>query len=221
MSLNIAGERLQYLEQSVGKEEALHTVLQETQSALVSAQTSLKNAEGTGDEKEAAALLDKFNSLLSAQKTILDDIEKTEPSDDIKQTIVAIRDAIENKSAEDKAKEVIDLTKKATVVPATSATPTGKSGEKPTTTGEPQPLSDGLHNIVVRIGTAYSKPAVYINNYYYEVVASPIDLQPYIGYTNVLVLGDVQGKTITIRRVIIDGMLNGEAITEPTEETQL
>jgi len=206
MSLNIAGERLGYLEESVGQEEALHTVLKESQSALVSAKGTLKKAQESGDTAGAATLLEKFNSLLADQKTILEDIEKTAPSDDVKQTILAIRDEIEGKTSPE-----INSTTGQTNQNLSAINPIGAKPVVKPTTAPSQPLTlaanlEGFQTLAGRLGTASGQPAIFFSgNQYCIIASSPISLQEYIGTSNVALSGIVKDGYMTVYRVVING----------------
>lgn len=205
LSLNIADERIKYLEASVGQEVALHTVLKESQSALVSAKETLKKAQENGETAEATALLDKFNGLLASQKTILEDIEKSSPNEDIKQTIVAIRDEIAETTIE--TDDTIKQPDK-DVASVTPATP--KTTVKPIA-GDNQPpvMATGLtgfQTFVGRVGTANGQPAIFFNgNQYLIIISSPISMSDYIGTNNVALSGTVKDGYITVLRVVING----------------
>lgn len=206
LTLNIADQRVKDLEASVGQEEALHTVLQESQTALVSARATIQKAKDSGDTAGAAALLDKFNTLLADQKTILDDIEKAAPSEDVKQTIVAIRDAIE---------EANELSEGAGIVeqPNQNAVATNpmvpKPIVKPVIVTTPLTLAvnlTGFQTLAGRISTAGGQPALFFNgNQYLIITTSPISLQEYIGSNNVALSGLVKDGHITVYRVVING----------------
>ncbi|MFA5967451.1 MAG: hypothetical protein WC805_02995 [Patescibacteria group bacterium] len=214
VSLNIAGERLQYLEESVGQEEALHIVLKESQSALVSAKETLKKAQESGDTANATALLDKFNSLLADQKVILEDIEKTTPSDDVKQTIVAIRDVI----ASDKEIESGKLTE----LSDKNATTTGSIVPKAITKPNNQPLTlnialSGFQTLAGRISTAGGQPTIFFNgNQYVIIVSSPVSMDQYIGSSNVALSGVVKDGYFTVYRVVINGTVLADIIPQTT-----
>ncbi len=198
MSLNIAGERLGYLEESVGQEETLHTVLKESQSALVSAKETLKKAQESGDTASATALLEKFDSLLADQKIILDDIEKTKPSEDVQQTIVAIRDEIEGKTG-------TETSQNPSVVSSTGS----KSAAKPSaSSNQPPTLAtnlEGFQTLAGRLGTASGSPALYMGNQYLIITSAPISLQEYIGASNVALSGTVKSGYMTVYRIVVNG----------------
>lgn len=215
LSLNIADERIKYLEASVGREEALHTVLKESQSALVSAKTTLQKAQENGETAEATALLDKFNGLLASQKTILEDIEKSSPSDDIKQTIVAIRDEIAETTI-----ETDDTTKQPDKNVAITNPVAPKAIVKPITGDNNQPPTivmslTGFQTIVGRISTAGGRPAIFFNgNQYLIINSSPVALDQYIGSNNVAITGTIKDGYITVLRVVVNGTVLADIIPQ-------
>ncbi len=217
LSLNIADERIKYLEASVGREEALHTILQESQSALVSARETLKKAGESGDAASAAALLEKFNNLLADQKTILEDIEQTAPSDDIKQTIVAIRDEIAAGQTEDNQTDKIIETDDKTVAvvnpKVVKTTPTSI-----TSSNQPPVIAvslTGFQTLAGRIGTASGQPAIFFGgNQYIVVISSPVALDQYIGASNVALSGTVKDGYITVLRLVINGVVLADIIPQ-------
>jgi len=216
-TLTIAGERLQYLGSSVGTEVALNTVLQETQTALVTAKASIAKAQEQGDETEVALLLEKFNNLLADQKVLLGDIEKETTDEAVKKTIVAIRDVI----ASDKAKNdstITDVTD-STVAVINPTTP--KTTVKPIVE-ENKPLTldtalSGRQSLAGRIGTAGGRIALFVGNKYYFIINSPVSLQLYVGNSNIGVVGDVSYGEISVYQVYADGKLIGE-VSEPIEK---
>ncbi|MBU1092095.1 hypothetical protein KJ836_00195, partial [Patescibacteria group bacterium] len=218
-TLNIAGERLQYLESSMGTEAALNTVLQETQTALVSAKASITKAQEKGDEAEVALLLDKFNNLLADQKTLLGDIEKETTDEDVKKTIVAIRDVIAgNDDQKDTTSgDIADTTVAVTnpIIP--------KTVDKPILdTQKPLELDialSGRQSLAGRIGTSGGRIVLYVGNKYYFVVNSPINLQGYVGNSNVGIVGNVSNGEILVSQIYADGKLISENPTVVTPVT--
>jgi len=207
LTLNIAGQRVKDLEISVGQEKALHIVLQESQTALVSARATIQKAKDSGDSAGTAALLDRFNTLLADQKTILDDIEKTEPSEDVKQTIVAIRDAI---SAENQLAEGVGTSEQPDQNTAVIKPTTPKAATKPVAVvSSPPALAvnlTGFQTLAGRLGTAGGQTAIFFNGNQYLIIAlAPISLQEYIGSSNVALSGIVKDGYITAYRVVING----------------
>ena len=200
-SLNIADQRMKDLEASVGQEEALHTVLKETQLALTSAKDTIKKAQDSGDTAGSTALLDKFNALLNDQKIILEDIEATKPSDDVIKTIVAIRDAITPKD------ETKPTEGEATTV-------------KPTKPAEVALPTKGLVTLSGSIGTYTAKPVLLVGAARYFLIGTQIDLIPYMGSGRATVTGYLQDGAITLGRVIIDGKVitDTEIIVAPTTD---
>lgn len=217
-SLNIADQRLKYLEQSVGKEEALHTVLKESQIALVSAQVAIQKAKDSGDETGAAALLEKLNVLLADQKTILNDIEKTEPSDEIQQTIIAIRDVVESSNKKDI--ETTNTTDKNIPVTNPSVSKPIIKPNNDVVVVYPPTLAvalNGRQTLTGRIGTSGGRPVIFfLNGQYAEIISSPVNLFSYVGSTGITVVGIVVKGQMTVYQVRIGSTVIGET-TKPLE----
>lgn len=218
-TLNIAGERLQYLESSMGTTATLNTVLQETQTALVSAKASITKAQEQGAEAEVVLLLDKFNSLLADQKVLLGDIEKETTDEDVKKTIVAIRDVITDKNNIDTTK-ITDTT----VPVANPSIP--KTVVKPVLDIEKPIELDvaliGNQSLAGRIGTASGRIALFVGNKYYYIVNSPINLQTYVGNANVGIVGYASNGEISVSQIYADGKLISEnpVITLPPAQSE-
>ena len=209
-TLTIAGERLQYLENTLGTEKALNTVLQETQIALVSARATITKAKVDGNETEVALLLDKFNSLLADQKVLLGDIEKETTNEDVKKTIVAIRDVITGDKIKDDATNgnvsdsMIAVT--SPVVPKTVVKPVLDT-QKPL---ELDIALSGRQSLAGRIGTASGRIVLFVGNKYYYIINSPINLQLYVGNSNIGIVGDVRNGELSVYQIYADGKLVGE-----------
>lgn len=211
MSLGIAGQRVKDLEASVGQEEALHTVLLETQSALTSARATIQKAKDSGDEAGAAALVEKFNTLLADQKTILADIEATSPNDDIKQTIVAIRDVI--------ADEVNPTPETGDTTASVANSVSPKTTIKPINSNQQPPALattlEGFKALSGRLGTAGGQPVIYFNGNQYCIIAStPVDLQAYVGAGNVALTGPVKAGYMAAQRVVVNGTVLADIIPQ-------
>ncbi|HCR41988.1 TPA: hypothetical protein DIV45_01320 [Patescibacteria group bacterium] len=215
-TLNIAGERLQYLGSSLGTEAALNAVLQETQTALVSAKASITKAQEKGDETEIALLLDKFDSLLADQKTLLNDIEQETEDEAVKKTIIAIRDVITSNQDDNQNKKDNGSagTISSTVAVINPNTP--KTTVKPIVEENRPPELDitlnGYQSLTGRIGTANGQIVIFVGNKYYFVTNSPISLQLYIGNSNVGITGNVSNGEIAVYQIYADGGLIGETL---------
>ena len=214
-TLNIAGERLQYLGSSLGTEAALNAVLQETQTALVSAKASITKAQEKGDETEIALLLDKFDSLLADQKTLLNDIEQETEDEAVKKTIIAIRDVITSNQDDNQNKKDNGSagTISSTVAVINPNTP--KTTVKPIVENRPPELDitlNGYQSLTGRIGTANGQIVIFVGNKYYFVTNSPISLQLYIGNSNVGITGNVSNGEIAVYQIYADGGLIGETL---------
>jgi len=202
-SLDIAGERLRYLETSITQEESLSKVLTESQIALIDAKEALNQAQNIDnnqdDQEDISGLIERFGTLLDNQKSILNNIENEVDNDEIKQTIVAIRDVLNEDIDQESDKE--HATTVATLTP--EITDTSTTVETPV---EQLPL-EGYHKLTGRIGTAYGTPAIFVGNKYYKAISSPIDLNQYIGYENVELGGDISDNQITVYRVVVNGIV--------------
>ena len=215
-TLNIAGERLQYLGSSLGTEAALNAVLQETQTALVSAKASITKAQEKGDETKIALLLDKFDSLLADQKTLLNDIEQETEDEAVKKTIIAIRDVITSNQDDNQNKKDNGSagTISSTVAVINPNTP--KTTVKPIVEENRPPELDitlnGYQSLTGRIGTANGQIVIFVGNKYYFVTNSPISLQLYIGNSNVGITGNVSNGEIAVYQIYADGGLIGETL---------
>lgn len=208
VSLNIANERLQYLETSITQEQSLNKVLKESQIALVSAREALNRVQNIDDnqdnQEDISGLIERFSILLSDQRDILNniEIEGEVENDEIKQTIIAIRGVLDediNQKPEEDEDSVQD-----TVVP--SVIISMPSTEELPALIEQLPL-EGHHRVTGRIGTAYGAPAIFVGSTYYKVISSPIDLNQYIGYENIELGGDISDNQMTVYRVVVNGIV--------------
>ncbi|MFA5270104.1 MAG: DUF5667 domain-containing protein [Patescibacteria group bacterium] len=195
VTLNIASERLKYLEGSVGEEQTLSKVLRESQVALVSAKEALKKAQaGNEDTAGVEALVNRFSSLLTDQKTLLTDIEKGNAGDDVKKTVVAIREVLagEEKSAKlDTTPAAINNPAEVTVEPVT---PTRLSGRQ---------------TVVGKVMTYYGQPAIAIGGQYYIINSTPLSLIQYVGTDNVMITGEFTNERVNILQLSINGVIYG------------
>ncbi|OGB74188.1 hypothetical protein A2V68_00185 [candidate division Kazan bacterium RBG_13_50_9] len=200
-TLNIADERLKHLEASLGEEAALSTVLRESQVALVSARDALEKAqEGNEADPGVAALLERFNALLSDQKTILQDIEGSSENEEVKNAVVAIREALKDGAADIKTTGTLPSGNA-----SSSATPSNQTANQGSVS-----LPEGVQTFTARIGTVAGKPAIFVGDRYYQVALSPIDLTPYIGRSGVMITGEISGTVVKIYRIAIDSTAWGE-----------
>jgi len=204
--LDIAGERLKYLETSINQEDSLSTVLTESQIALVDARTALNNAKAVeleeGDDQGIPALIERFSKLLNDQKNILNNIDKNidGTDEDTKNVMLAIRETI----AEDAVND-IDLNS-----PEEVNNPVDKKIVQPT---------DGP--VVLRgiMGSYTAKPVIIVDNIRYFLLGSSVDLIPYMGLENAIVYGTLEGDNITITKLLISGKVIWEARVNIIPET--
>ena len=195
VTFNIASERLRYLEGSVGEEQVLSKVLRESQVALVSAKAALKKAqEGNEDTAGVEDLVNRFGALLNDQKTLLEDIEKGSAGDEIKKTVVAIRDVLK----EEESPILPSVTTPTAGKPAVVATPVPI---------EPVILS-GRVTIPGRFGTANGNVVLFVGNKYYSVSTAPVSLQPWIGYSTT-VTADFTTDQVSIWQLSVNGSVYG------------
>lgn len=209
-SLNIADERLKYLETSINQEDSLSKVLTESQIALVDARTALQKAQAVeleGDDQSVIELIERFSQLLGDQKTILNNIEQEVENDEIKQTVIAIRDILNEELSEDEIVE--DNTTSIALVPIINVIQT----DTKEVVVEP-PVLEGYHRIIGRIGTAYSKPAIIVEHRYYQIVSSPIDLSQYIGWENIELGGEIINNQMIVTRVVVNGIVLADILSD-------
>ena len=206
--LDIAGERLKYLETSINQEDSLSKVLTESQIALVDARTALKKIQAIesddGDDQGVTELVERFSVLLGDQRTLLDNIEQNieDTDEDVRNAVLAIRETLE------KNEEEIDA-----IVPKadtnTSPSVIVLVPQTKVDTSEPivnQPFEDGLHTFKTRIVTTNGKLAVIVDGMHYVIVSAPINLFPYVGFS-VYVTGDISGKEIKIYEIASDSVI--------------
>lgn len=191
--LSIADQRLKYLEE--GGAQALQQILRESQVALVSAREALNQAQVAygDDEASTADLVDRFSALLQDQRKLLASLEGQSDSEEVKQTIVAIREALAEPT-----------NTSAVTAPATSSTATGSTSNTATATNEEpvEALPDGRYtSLAVRVITTNGRPAVVIGGVVYPVSDSTVNLLPYVGF-NLTVSGQITRGTINIDTVI-------------------
>lgn len=201
-SLNIAGERLKYLEASINQEDSLSAVLTESQIALVDARVALNQAKAVepegSDDQGITELIERFSQLLDDQKNILNSIESEVESDEVKQTIIAVRNIL-NEGLEDKVTE--DDSTSVALLPATDTIQTDN------VVAVESPVLEGYHRIIGRIGTAYSKPAIITGHRYYQIISSPVDLTQYIGWENIELGGIITNNQMIVTRVVVNGIV--------------
>lgn len=197
-TFNIAGDRLRHLEASLGEEATLEKVLKESQVALVSAREALQVAQAGGEEDPSISeLIEQFSALLGDQKTILENIEKNIGDENIKNAVVAVREAFEEADTAGESVNQVSTTTEPIV--------SDVEGDSDVTG-----LLEGRQTITGRIGTAYGQPAIFVSDsQYYKVISSPIDLGLYIGQSGVMVTGDIADDEIIIYRIAINSVTWG------------
>ena len=198
ITLNIADERLKYLESSLTEEKKLEQVLKESQIALVSAKAALQKAqESEEDTQDISDLVERFSLLLDDQKTLLNNIDE-DATEDVKNAVLAIREAlVEDDVVTDSELEDNNIPVVA-IVPKTPVPVIDKIVVLPT---------EGRHMLRGRIGTAYGKPVIYIGDKYYQITSSPINLLQYVGYEDVQLTGDISENNIKVYRVVINSIV--------------
>ena len=175
LQLSIADERLRGLE---GVDPAkLETVLQESQRAIATAQSSV-TALQTADETSAKDLVAKLKAIVDNQKSILSTIVKDNiANEEIKKSVLAVRE------------ELNQLLPPATV---------GESQQSTTPTSGPVTLSGVM-------GSYTAKPIILVGDKRYFLVGSTVDLIPYMGIGNATAFGRLEGDTIYLTKLLIDG----------------
>ncbi|OGB75088.1 hypothetical protein A2810_01775 [candidate division Kazan bacterium RIFCSPHIGHO2_01_FULL_49_10] len=195
VTIDIATERLKYLEGSVGEEQTLSKVLRESQVALVSAKAALKKAqENNQNTSGVEELVNRFSALLNDQRTLLTNIEQGGAGDEVKKTVVAIREAL--KEAEKPVKS--DTTTSTSVaakpveatVPAESPTLSGRL----TTTG--------------RFGTSSGQVVLFVGSKFYQIISAPTALSQLVGST-VMLTGEFAGDQVNILQLSANGIVYG------------
>jgi hypothetical protein len=195
VTMDIATERLKYLEGSVGEEQALSKVLHESQVALVGAKEALQKAQADNQDTQGIEdLINRFDALLGDQKTILSDIEKTATNDDVKKTVLAIRETLKG----DENQTKLDASASTVNRPAATITPT------PT---EP-PVLAGRVTTAGRFGTANGNVVLFVGSKYYSISTAPISLQPWVGYQT-LVTADFATNQTSIWQLSVNGIVYG------------
>ena len=194
VTFNIATERLKYLEGSVGEEQSLSKVLRESQVALMSAKAALKKAqEGNEDTAGIEDLVNRFGALLDNQKTLLDGIEKGNAGDEVKRTVVAIREVLKE--------EVI-------VRPDTNTS----TVNKPVAVATPVPIEpvilSGRVTTAGRFGTSSGNVVLFVGNKFYQVTNSPVSLQSWVGYQTT-VTADFTTDQASIWQLSVNGSVYG------------
>ena len=180
ITLNIADERLKYLESSLTEEKKLEQVLKESQIALVSAKAALEKAqESEEDTQDISDLVERFSLLLNDQKTLLNNINE-DTTEDVKNAVLAIRETLVEDNV---ATEATDDT-----VAVDDATPVAVKEE------QNQPPSG---NVVLNgeMGSYTAKPVIIVDNVRYFLVGSSINLIPYMGIKNATAFGYLEGDT--------------------------
>jgi len=191
-TLNIADERMRHLESSADSGEALVKVLKESQIALVNARVALEKVTPKGGSNEPANILvDRFSALLNDQKAILSAIDKKEESEDVKKAVVAIREALGEKSTNTSGPDTDKI----------SNTISSRVSEEVTI-----PTS-GFMTLNGTIGSYTAQPVILVKDKRYFLVGSTIDLIPYMGSAGAVVTGYLKDGVITLSKLTISGQL--------------
>ncbi len=198
--LNIADERLKYLEISINQEDSLSKVLTESQIALVDARTALaviKDNENEEDAENITELIERFSLLLGDQRTILNNIEQNidNTDEDVKNVMLAIRETIAEDAISDiNPDNVIESTNNLVAIVVDNKLPTA-----------------GFVNLSGTMGSYSAKPVIIVDNIRYFLVGSAVDLIPYMGVENATVFGNLDGNTITLTKILINSKIIWEA----------
>jgi len=210
ISLNIADERLKYLENSSTEEPSLHKVLTESQIAFVEAKAALTKVQEAQTEEEdeggVSNLIERFGKLVDTQKNILNNLEEESASDEIKQTIIAVRNAIEptknswaiiNTNNNDNASYKNDSTVAST--------------DSVASWGSDQPANSGAVVLQGEMGSYAAKPVIIVKGNRYFLVGSSVNLIPYMGMKGAMVFGRLEGDTIILSKILINGKVIWES----------
>lgn len=176
VQLSIADERLKGLENITP--EKLTAALNESQRAIAMAQTSVKSLE-TADAASSRDLVSQLQTIINNQKSILTTIVKDNiDNEDIKKSIIAVRDELDD------------------ILP-----PAASVGEKPAIPAVPA-VPTNWNGVM---GSYTAKPVLLIGETRYFLVGSTVNLIPYMGATNVSVFGRLEGDTIFLSKVLVNG----------------
>ena len=155
--------------------------------------------------------MDKLYSLINDQRLILNDIESETTDEELKKTVIAIRDEIDDDLTDSVTKEIITEENDNTVVAvAPSVVVKAVPNNKIDIDLSPTLASDlnGFKTLKGRLGTANGKPVLYFEgNQYIVIEDSPINLNLYIGSTNNSFSGTVINGYMTASRVIINDIV--------------
>ncbi|MFA5010250.1 MAG: DUF5667 domain-containing protein [Patescibacteria group bacterium] len=184
VKLAIVNDRLRALENADTTQVAV--ILAESQKALTSAQTTLSTLPADKD------LNTKLKTLIESQKTVLATLAKGDVStDDTKKTLLAMRDQLDKIIAPVGTVTPITDTEKPAVV---DTTPT-----------------QGFVTLYGSIGSYSAKPTLMVGDKRYYLVGATINLISYMGFERAAVSGVLNGDTITLSKLTINGQTIWEA----------
>jgi len=182
--LSIASERIDDITQAPN----LDVALRESQAAIVSATTAVA-ALDEADEETSSELLNKLKAIVDSQKTILATIVKENIEDeDIQQSIIAVREELDE------------------LLPRPAAT----TGETDNVAAEVIP-TEGYVSFSGIMGSYTAKPVLMVGDTRYFLVGSDISLIQFMGIDNATAFGYLEGDTITLSKLLIDGKVIFEA----------
>jgi len=186
LQLSIVNDRIRALETADGSK--VQTILNESKKALASAQATISTITG----EKAGDLNTKLKTLIESQKTALTTIAKDNVSnDEVKKTVLAMRDQLDKLITPTDTKPVVDTT------PAVAVAPTS-----------------GFVTFTGSIGSYTAKPVLSVGEKrYYLVGATNINLISYMGSTRAVVSGTLSGDTISLTKLTIAGQLVWEQPT--------
>ncbi len=175
LQLSIAGDRISNLENVDPKN--LDAVLQESQKAIATAQGAVTTLQ-TADQASAEELVAKLKTIVDNQKSILSTIIKNNiDNEEIKKSVLAVREELNQ------------------ILPPAAV------GENP----QPTTPIDGPITMSGVMGSYTARPVILVNGARYFLVGSTVDLIPYMGIGNAVVFGRLEGDTIYLAKLLIDG----------------
>jgi len=186
VQLSIVNDRIHALENADSSQ--VPALLAESQKAIDSAQTSLSSLSPDND------LNTKLKTLIESQKNILSGIATGNVNgDEVKKTILAMRDQLDK------------LIQPLTSQPTTANTAAGEA-----TVATP---TNGFVTLAGTIGSYTAKPTLMVSGKRYYLAGSTIDLISYMGSDRAVVSGYLNGDTITLTELTINGRLIWEQPT--------
>lgn len=200
LRLRIAGERLSELNYANPADPGTaDKILNESKEAIKQATDAIKKVD---NKDTATTYLDRLQDLLSAQNTILDKMPNKGATEELKKTVLAVRDelGVDKKTDKPVSDKTLALNDKSTKV------------EAPIIKETPAVLPSGQSNLTVSDTTlygnltmAYGSPALMVGQVYYLLQNAPVDVISFIGKTGITVRGSVVNGVMSVIEIVIDG----------------